>query len=440
MPSCKVNTFSNPEPGKRMPKRAEINRRTFLQGAGVSVGLPLLNGMLPSTLRAAEPADVRRLLTINAPLGIHTPNLFPSTAGRSYEVTPYLEPLQPMREQFSVMSGLRHPGVDGGHSAEMSFLTGAPHPGQPSFRNTISLDQFAAERIGHLTRVPSLSLSGNDTSLSYTRSGVRIPPETKPSRLFAKLFLEGTAEEKRIQMQRIQDGQSVMDLVRDQTRQLMTTLGREDHQTLDQYFTSVRELEQRLVQAEAWAKMPKPTVDAKPPTDVEDRADFVERMRLMYDLIFLAFHTDSTRLITFCGAGGNYVVNLPGVDEDWHNLSHHGKDPDKIKQLALIELEEMKLFAELMTRMGEVKEGDHSLLDQTAIILGSNLGNASSHNNSNLPIITAGGRFKHGRYLAYDEERAPPLCDLYVSCLQHLQLETDRFGSGTRTLAGFDRA
>jgi len=416
-----------------------ISRRTFLRGTGVALGLPMLNCMLPRSVSGAESSgDVRRMLAICAPLGIHTPLLYPANSGPDYVTTPYLEPLQALRHKFTVISGLMHPDVDGGHSAEQSFLTGAPHPGQPSFRNTISIDQYAAERIGHQTRVASLALSANDTSLSYSRSGVRIPPEKRPSRLFARLFLEGTEQEKVAQMRRIKDGQSIMDLVRDQTQQVARTTGREDNDTLDQYFTSVRELEQRLAKAEEWAQLPKPKVGRKPPEDIEDRADFVGRMRLIYDLIFLAFRTDSTRLITFCGAGGNYVPSLQGVDEDWHNLSHHGKDPDKIKKLALIEVEEFRLFAELMKRLEEVREGERTLLDQTAIVMGSNLGNASSHNNSNLPIIAAGGHFKHGQHLAFDPDRPPPLSNLFVSCLQHLKLEADSFSSGNRTLAGLE--
>lgn len=416
-----------------------LDRRTFLRGGGIAMGLPLLESMLPSSLRAAslqKQPDVRRMLAICSPLGIHTPLLFPQKAGRDYEVTPYLKPLQGLREKFTVMSGLMHPDVDGGHSAEKSFLTGAAHPGQPSFRNSISVDQYAAERMGHLTRVPSLTLSANHTGLSYTRSGVQIPSETRPSRLFAKLFLEGNEAEKNAQMRRIQDGQSIMDLVMDQTRSVSKKLGREDHETLDQYLTSVRELEERLVIQEKWAKLPKPKVDQKPPSDIEDRGDFVGRMSLMYDLIFLAFRTDSTRLVSFCGAGGNYVPTLQGVDEDWHNLSHHGKDEKKIEKLAMIELEEMKLFAQFMQKLDGVREGEHTLLDQTAIFSGSNLGNASSHNNSNLPVIAAGGRFKHGQHLAFNPDKAPPLCNLFVSYLQHLGIEADRFSSGTGTLSG----
>lgn len=376
------------------------------------------------------------MIAICAPLGIHTPHLFPQTAGRNYEVTKYLEPLQATRDKVSVISGLMHPMVDGGHSAEKSFLTGAAHPGQPSFRNTISVDQFAAERIGHETRFPFLSLSAGNGGISYTRSGVQIPSESRPSRVFARLFLEGSAQEKANQMRRIKDGQSILDLVNSQVKAIQKKSGRVDSETLDQYFTSVRELEQRMVAAEQWAKRPKPVVDQKPPKDIEDRSDFTGRMGLLFDLMALAIQTDSTRLITLKGAGGAEVVNLKGVDDGWHNLSHHGRDPGKIEQLGIIEHEEFRLFGEFLKRLDGIQDGDATLLDQTAILLGSNLGNASSHNNSNLPIVVAGGHLQHGQYLAFDEDKAPPLANLLVSCLQHLNLEVDQFSTGTGTLTG----
>lgn len=419
-----------------------LDRRTLLRASGVAMGLPLLRCIGADADEAEgtdeSARDVRRMLAICAPLGIHTPHLFPEKTGHDYEVTPYLKPLQPLRNKFTVISGLMHPDVDGGHSAEKSFLTGAAHPGQPSFQNTISADQFAAEQIGYKTRFGSLTLAADRSSLSYTRSGVQIPAETRPSRLFAKLFLDGTEDEKAAQMRRIEDGQSIMDLVLDQSHSVARTVGRQDNQTLDQYFTSVRELEQRLVQAAEWATRPKPHVDREPPTDISEREKFTDRMRLMYDMIFLAIQTDSTRLITFVGAGGNEVVELKGVDDGWHNLSHHGRDEDKIRMLSIIEEEELRLFGELMQKLDDVREGEHTLLDQTSILLGSNLGNASSHSNTNLPIITAGGHFRHGQHLAFDPDSPPPMCNLLISYLQHLGLEVDRFSSGTSTLTGLE--
>ena len=416
---------------------SKLPRRTFLRMGGVALGLPLLDSMLPRSARAAEESgEARRMVAICAPLGIHTPNLFPQKAGKDYDVTPYLEPLQTVRDKFSVISGLMHPMVDGGHAAEKSFLTGAAHPGQPSFRNTISVDQFAAERIGHKTRFPFLSLSGGNGGMSYTRSGVLIPAESRPSKVFQQLFLEGNDSEKAAQMRRIKDGQSILDLVRQQTHKLQQNTGHEDQQTLDQYFTSIRELEKRLASAEEWAQRPKPKVEERPPTDIDDRAEFSGRMRLLLDVMVLALQTDSTRLITLKGPGGNEVVNLKGVDDGWHNLSHHGKSPEKIEQLAIIEKEEMRLFGEFLQRLAEIKEGENSVLDQTAILFGSNLGNASSHNNNNLPLVVAGGQFQHGHHLAFDSEKAPPMANLFVSFLQHLQLEAETFSTGTSTLNG----
>ncbi|MBA2115550.1 DUF1552 domain-containing protein [Bremerella alba] len=416
----------------------QLSRRTFLRATGIAMGLPLLSSMGATRLLAkdqsGEASDVRRMLAICAPLGIHTPNLFPEKSGKDYELTPYLKPMESLRNKFSVISGMMHPDVDGGHAAEKSFLTGAAHPGQPSFQNTISVDQLAAEQLGYKTRLGSLTLAVDHSSLSYTRSGVQIPAENRPSKLFAKLFLEGTKQEKEEQMRRIEDGQSIMDLVQDQTKKVTKKVGRKDNQTLDQYFTSVRELEQRLVQAEAWATRPKPEVDRKQPEDITDRAELTQRLRLMYEMIFLAIQTDSTRFISLVAPGGNEVVSLDGVDDGWHNLSHHGRDPDKIEMLTIIELEEMRLLAELMQKLEDSREGNRSLLDQTAILFGSSLGNASSHNNTNLPIIAAGGHFRHGQHIAYQEDKAPPLCNLLVSYLQHVGLETDQFSSGRSTL------
>lgn len=414
-----------------------LDRRTFLRSSGVAMSLPLLQSMLPTSSKARESStpDIRRMMAFCAPLGIHTPHFFPKETGKDYVAPMYLEPLQPIRDKFSVISGLMHPRVDGGHAAEKSFLTGAAHPGLPSFRNTISFDQVAAKEMGHLTRHPSLVLSVSSRGLSYTQSGVAIPAETISSKLYNKLFLEGRPSEKAEQLRRIKAGQSVMDLVSDQVKSIGRKIGREDNETLDQYFTSVREVEKSLVNSENWARHPKPLINDEPPEDVNDRAYFSKRLKNFLDLSVLALQTDSSRLITLSSYGGNLVIKMQGVHEGWHNLSHHGKDPRKLKQLTVLEMEEMRLFADFLKTLESIKEGENTLLDQTSVVMGSNMGNASSHNNTNLPILAAGGHFQHGQHLAYDPKSPPPLCNLFVSIMQqHLQLGIDEFSTGKGTL------
>ncbi len=412
------------------------NRRRFLRAAGVSLALP----WLPARAFAKEVAPPRRLVAICTPLGMHAPDFFPTTAGRDYKASPYLDVLKERRDDFTVISGLAHPDVGPSHDSLNSFLTAAPRPEvRAGFRNGISLDQFAAERIGGETRVPSLVLSCEGYSLSWTRTGALVPSETSAARVFARLFLAGRPEDVREQARRLQDGQSILDSVRDQARQLQPSLGVADRERVDEYFTSVRELEGRLNRAEEWAKKPKPVVDAKPPVDVANSADLVGKARLMFDLIHLAFQTDSTRLVTLLLLGTSAVPPVAGVSLGHHDLSHHGQDPAKIAQLRAVEMEKLKAVRDLLTKLRDTKEGAGRLLDRTAVYFSSNLGNASTHSSRNLPVLLAGGGFRHGQHLAFDPKNPPPLSNLYVSLLQRMGLEADRFGSSTGTLTGLSQ-
>jgi hypothetical protein len=408
-------------------------RRKFLRAAGVSLAVPWLE-----TFAKAAPAQpTRRLVCICTPLGLHPPFFRPQKAGADYSLSPYLEVLKDFRESFTVISGLSHPDVGPSHDSIFSFLTAAPHPElRAGFRNTISLDQFAAERIGGQTRFPSLALADEGFSLSWTRSGAIVPADCWPSGVFARLFLEGRPDQKEAQARRLRDGQSILDSVRDQSRKLQAGLGADDRDKLDEYFTSVRELEQRLARAEEWSKKPKPKVDAKPPQNITNPADVIGRARLMFDLIHLAVQTDSTRLITMLLAGTSLVPTIAGVSLGHHDLSHHGQDPNKIGQLKKIELEMMKAVRDLLTKLAQTKEGGVRLLDQTMVFFSSNLGSGSTHSTKNLPVLLAGGGFKHGQHLAFDPAKPPPLCNLYVSMLQRLGIEADQFGSSTGTLTG----
>jgi hypothetical protein len=381
------------------------------------------------------------MVCINTPLGVHPPYFFPQKAGKEYELTLYLEVLKDFRNDFTVMSGLSHPEVGSSHDSNYSFLTGAPHPERSAgFRNRISLDQFAAEYLRGATRFASLPLTCEGFSLSWTRSGAVVPAHSWPSSVFAALFLEGRPDEVQAQARRLRDGQSILDTVRDQARKMQADLGANDRDKLDEYFTSVRELEQRLAQAEEWAKKPKPKVDAKPPQNITNGADLVGKTRLWFDLIHLALQTDSTRLVTLQLLGTSAVPPVQGVTFGHHDLSHHGKDPAKIAQLKKVEVEKMITFRDFLKKLKETTEEGVSLLDRTMVFFSSNLGDASTHSSKNMPILLAGGGFKHGQHLAFDPKNPPPLCNLYVSMLQRLGIEVDRFGSSTGTLTGLETA
>lgn len=417
--------------------REALSRRTFLRGAGVAIALPFLDAMVPIA-RAAETTPRRRMVAINIGLGLHVPALIPEKSGRDYALTPYLEPVKDLREQFTVISGTSHPGVDGGHLAEKSFLTAAQHPGSASFQNTISLDQYIAEKIGTQTRYGSLALSLAGRGLAWSRSGVEVPTYTRPSLLFAQLFLEGKPADKKKQVQRLKDGQSVLDMVRETTGKMSQDLGAADKAKLDEYLTSVRETEKRLVKSEEWENKPKPAVNLKPPVDINDKTDVIGSARLMYDMMHLALQTDSTRVISFFKNGINAVPPIQGVSQDYHNLSHHGKDPAKIDELAIIEKAQMQIFGDFLRKLQSTDDGGTTLLDNTMVLMGSNLGNASSHNNVNLPIVFAGGGFKHGQHLAFDQQKNEPLANLFVTMMQRMGVEADSFGTGKATMKGIE--
>ncbi len=426
--------------------KSQLSRRTLLRSAGVTLALPLLDSLRPRVARAAAPdfhndGIPRRMVCICNNLGLHLPNFIPEGTGFDWKPSRYLKQVEKFRDQMTVFSGVSHPEVDGGHPAQKSFLTCAPHPGGNSFKNSISLDQYAVDFIGRETRFPSLALcaNGNDT-LSWTRAGVPIPGATRPSQVFSKLFLTGSASEVDAQVRKLRHGQSIMDTVMDQARAVERQLGGDDRAKFDEYVTSVREVEQQMVRQQEWERKPKPKINAKRPKDIGDQADVIGRAELMFDLTALALQTDSTRLVTIMMEGFFIVPPIEGVEEGYHTVSHHGQNPRKLEQLAIIETEHMRAFAGLLTKLSEAKEDGETLLDRTMVMYGSNMGNASSHDNRNLPVILAGGGFKHGQHLAFDNTNNYPLPNLYVSMLQRLGIETDKFASSTGTMRGLELA
>ena len=433
-------------PGSFVSTQRACSRRTFLRASGVALALPLLEAMRPAFSRAANAAPgPRRMLGICNNLGLVPDRFFPTGAGRDYALSPYLEVLAEHRNDFTVFSGVSHPDVDGGHPADNCFLTAAPHPGSGGFRNTMSLDQFAAQQIGHLTRFPSMTLGVNVSqgmrSLSWTGGGVLIPCEDKASDVFKKLFLRGTPEQVKAQLRKLELGRSIMDAVADQTRSLQRDLGARDRERLDQYFTGVRDLEKRLDAAKEWEHQPKPVVKTEMPADPDDPRDYMEKVQLMYQMARLAFETDSSRAITLMPDSVNSpVLDIEGTDitDGYHSLSHHGKSAKKLAQLEAIDRAHMRLPGELFAALKDANEGGDALLDRTMILYGSNLGNANTHVTTNLPVLFAGGGFKYGQHLAFDAARNYPLPNLFVCMLQRLGLEADKFATSTGTMRGLE--
>lgn len=375
-------------------------------------------------------------------LGLLPEHFFPKGSGRDYTPSLYLQLLQEHRNDFTVFSGVSHPNVDGGHPSDISFLTAAPHPASSSFRNTISLDQYIAERIGILTRFPSITLAVNGgRSLSWTGAGVAIPPEQMASGVFKQLFLQGTPAEVEAQIREIDTGRSILDAVADQARDLQRKVGASDRSRLDQYFSSVRDLETRLQASRGWESKPKPVVKASEPVDPSSPAQYTAKVKLMYDLAKLAFETDSTRAITLMlNSVGTPVMQIQGetITDSYHNLSHHGKSADKLAQLKVVDEWHMKLLGGLFSDLRSVREGDETLLDRTMVLYGSNLGDANAHSTTNMPTIFAGGGFRHGQHLEFDSRQNYPLPNLFVSMLQRMGIEDGRFASSTGTMRGLE--
>ena len=412
-----------------------INRRTFLRASGVAMALPLLESMSPAFARAAATAP-RRMVNICNTLGLYSESWFPKTAGTGYETTEYLSLIDQHRSQYTLFSGYAHEEQSGRqpHNSEITWLTAARRPGLDGFRNTISLDQVAANHLGYTTRYPSIVLgTASAQSQSYTRSGAMVPAETSPAKLFEQLFLQGTPEEVEREAQSLNDGGSILDRLKSETSALRRRVSASDQQKLDAYFDAVRTAEQELGEVKAWQQRTKPTVDQARPDDVDDVADLIGRIKAMFYMIPLILETDSSRVVSVMIHDHGAIPQVQGVSVDHHNLSHHGQDDAKIGQLKRIETEIVEAFGGLVTELAARNDSDGNLLDSTTVLFGSNLGNANAHTSHDLPVLLAGGGYQHGGHIVHEGENAP-LCNLFVTLLQTMGVETDAFGQSTGTL------
>lgn len=424
------------------PKK--LDRRAFLRGTGgVAIALPWLESMAV----AAEPASTpRRMVCIGTHLGFVPGNFFPAAAGPDFVAPSLLEPLEHLRSDYTVFSGLDH-GVNGreGHGGAHAFLSGILSGNAKSYpKRNISVDQVAAEFIGAKTRYPSLQLSPethDSWKMSWNRAGVGIIPVESLHRTFDLLFRQRDAEQVQAERKQISDTQSILDVVNQEAKALSQKVGSSDRERLDQYLTSLRELEHRLVQSEEWLDIPKPSSGLNLAPDA-DQLPYTKRLELFYDLMVLALQTDSTRIISLelSEIGSNPGINLTS---GYHTLSHHGKVPEALEELHRIEIFHMRQYARFLDKLKEVREPNGStLLDSTMVLIGSGLGNASSHSNANLPLLLAGGGFRHGTHYSVPEAQrgtdAALAGNLYLTMLQRFGLETDVFNAANHTLTGFE--
>jgi hypothetical protein len=412
-----------------------LSRRAVLRGAGVALSLPCLECMQPA-FAATAPPPMRFVGVLNY-LSFHTPNLFPKEVGAGYTPSPYLESLRDRLSDITVISGLNHPGVRDGHASDKSFFTGAPAPASPLFRNTVSLDQVAAERLGHHTRYAALNLSTSPNhSCSWTANGVAVPPENSPARAFARLFIDGSPAERAAELARVREGRSILDRVAGQAKRLERVVAAGDRQKLEQYLVGVRGLEQDLVREEGFVSRPKPNPGLPPIQDV-DRKEDTARFKLLLDVARLALETDLTRFVTVYFVGTSKTPSLPNATVNHHFLSHHGQDPEKLAHLAKVERDALVTWGGFLNGLAATRDGDARLLDRTISVVGAGMGNASSHDATNLPVLVAGGRFAHGTHIAHDPASPPPLCNLWVQILGELGVRAERFGTSNATrLAG----
>lgn len=420
------------------------HRRTFLKAAGVCMALPMLESLPGVRAAGSRSRSPRRMVCIGNEFGMYPGAFWPKEFGTDFQLTPLLKPLADHRREFSLFSHLDH-GVKGGHFAVHTFLTGVKSSeakGMPD--GGISLDQRAAEFVGSRTRFPSLTIGSENglhggCMMSWTRTGTRIPPITGPRELFRALFVEDNVQAKQQAKDRIRLQSSILDAVQDDAKSLKRRLNKADTDKLEEYFASVRDVENKLQLDKHWQNVPKPKTDFSEPKN----QGLAQDLPAIYDLIALALQTDSTRVATL-EIGGSFAASDLGVRRGYHSLSHHGHLKENLDLLVQIETYQMEQFARFLEKLKSFHdpESDGNLLDQTMVLLGSGMGNANSHTNNDLPILLAGGGFRHGEHKQYpkDKNKRVPLCNLYLSLLQQFGVETDRFSTATGTLTGLELA
>ncbi len=443
-----------------MKKTLPLSRRTALKGMGAAISLPLLEAMLPARTLAA-PAPLR-LAFLYVPNGKHMADWTPKEEGSGYTLPAILEPLQGVKDELVVLTGLAldkarpHGDGPGDHARAMaSFLTArqAKKTHGADIRAGVSVDQLLAQKVGSATRFPSLELgcdrgpnAGNcdsgyscaySTNLSWRTESTPTSKEIDPRQVFERLFTTSDPRADPNLARRDLYKRSILDFVAEDTTRLRARLGVTDQRKVDEYLTAIREIEQRLSKAPpavevGQTRMVKPAGIPK---------DYKEHLRLMTDLLVLAFRGDLTRIATFVYAndGSNRSYSFLGVPEGHHDLSHHGRDKAKQEKIKKINLFHVSQFAYLLEKLKSIPEGEGTLLDHCLIVYGSGISDGDAHNHDNLPVLLAGkgrGTVRTGRHVRFRKET--PLANLYVSLLDRAGVKMEAFGDSTGPLTGLE--
>lgn len=363
----------------------------------------------------------------------------PKEVGRNYTAPKLIQPFESLRDDFTLISNADHPGVGGGHQGTPSFLSGVYKPeriGQSiMIRNQITLDQLAARTLGKDTRFQSMQFGaaepGPSESLSWSDKGVALPCQNDPLAIYQKLFVseaDPTAVARSMKL-----GQSVLDLINEDAKNLHRELSKSDQSRLDQYLTSVRDVETGIGRELEWLNTPKPGDVPKP----EERpTTYHENLDLVFELTALALQTDSTRVVTVSLPGKGMQIVLGDITtSNYHGESHHGKRQKTIDRLVQIERAHSQSVAKFLKRLKSIPTNEGNLLDCTQVLFGSGLGNGSSHSNRDLPVMLAGGQLSHRGHIKLRE--GTPLCNVYVTMLQQMGIEVDSFAGSTGTINEF---
>ncbi|MCM8530235.1 MAG: DUF1552 domain-containing protein [Lentisphaeraceae bacterium] len=405
-----------------------INRRNFLHAAGVSLALPWME-----TFASPNDATKKRLLLIGVPLGLNPESFIPTGTGKDYKPSKYLSLLDEFKNDYTAISGIHHPGVVGGHSAEPRLFTGIAS----NLKNRRSLDQYIASHIGQKTRYDSLVLSSGKNEFSWTDGGTKVPPIVQMSEVYEKLFIQEKSSSKSATLAKIGKGKSILDFVMSEAKTMKPKISKSDQNKLNEYFESVRESEKQLTKSEAWIHKPKPKVNVKNNFEQDGRSPLLgDHLKEVLQMSNLAFQSDSTRIITM-GYFRQNLVEMKGVNTGYHNLSHHGLNPISLEQLRTIEKQFFKELHSLLKTLKNTQEGNSTMLDNTTIVVSSNLGNGNNHSTKNLPVLLLGGKYKHQQHLDLAESKEP-LSNLFVSILHQFGINDKSFGSSTGTLKGLD--